>query len=65
MSLGEREEEPKGQRRNGCDMSHEIEIKSRARAGLQWSTLVRVFWGVCIEDVALGNVLLVKRRDAL
>lgn len=44
--MKEGEEEPKGQQRNGCDMSHEIEIKSRAQAWLQWSRLVMVFESV-------------------
>lgn len=43
-------------------MSHEIEMKSRAQAWLQRSWLVMVL-GACIVDVALGDVLLVKRGD--
>lgn len=31
-SMKEIEEEPKGQWRNGCDMSHEIELKTHAQA---------------------------------
>lgn len=43
--MKEGEEEPKGQQRNECDTSHEIEIKSHAHAWLQWSRLVMGFFG--------------------
>lgn len=55
----EGEEEPKGEQRNGCDMSHEIGIKLRSGcSGVDWLWVL----GACIVDVALGDVLLVKKK---